>query len=505
MAQLRVLIVGASIAGPAAAYWFAKGGARVTIIERFPQLRTNGQNVDIRTIGVTVMCKMPGLEEAVRAKRLSLSGISFVDTHDRPFATFRATGDPDQQSLVSEYEILRGDLSRILYDMTRTHENVQYVFGEQVAAFDYHSGPDGPVTVTFANNTLPPTEFDLVVAADGATSRTRALALSCSVREHARPTGLWAAYFTLTKDLIKESEMGHAYNAPGGLFIAAGQHPSQPGCSQVTIIRNTGSDAGNPNDPGSLAAFRSATATATTTTKTTPKTETNHPQDDKNLTLTTQPEDNTAPLRAFIAHSIANKGWYTNTIASALLNSSSPGHGHESSSSSEHEHSSEHGQGQEQPQIRDFYTTEISQIHLPTLFHNYRIALLGDAGYAPGPTGAGTSLALAGAYFLAGEVFSHLSKSDRNNGSENHDLSAALKRYDEVMKPLVKELRQIPFGLRGMMAPRTGWGLRVRNWVMGWVCWVGVVGWVQGWIARGAFGRRGEEGAREYQWDGPVE
>ncbi|KAH6614487.1 putative monooxygenase [Chaetomium sp. MPI-SDFR-AT-0129] len=502
MAQLRVLIVGASIAGPAAAYWFAKGGARVTIIERFPQLRTNGQNVDIRTIGVSIMRKMPGLEEAVRAKRLSLSGISFVDTHDRPFATFRATGDPDQQSLVSEYEILRGDLSRILYDMTRTHENVQYVFGEQVAAFDYHSGPDGPVTVTFANNTLPPTEFDLVMAADGATSRTRALALSCSVRDHAHPTGLWAAYFTLTKDLIKESQVGHAYNAPGGLFIAAGQHPSQPGCSQVTIIRNTGVGVGDAKDPGSLAAFRSATATATTTTKTTPETETNHPQDDKNLTLTTQPEDNTAPLRVFIANSIAHRGWHTNTIASALLTSSSPGHGHEHSSSPE--------QGQEQPQIRDFYTTEISQIHLPTLYDplNNRIAFLGDAGYAPGPTGAGTSLALAGAYFLAGEVCSHLSASkstSKKDGGENHDLSAALKSYDEAMRPLVKELGQIPFGLQGMMAPRTGWGLRVRNWVMGWVCWVGVVGWVQGWVARGAFGRRKEEGVREYRWDGSIE
>lgn len=51
MSRLEVFIVGASIGGPTAAYWFAKAGANVTIIERFPKLRTKGQNIDIRTAG----------------------------------------------------------------------------------------------------------------------------------------------------------------------------------------------------------------------------------------------------------------------------------------------------------------------------------------------------------------------------------------------------------------------------------------------------------------------
>lgn len=67
MSNLKVLVVGASIAGPTAAYWLAKAGANVTVIERFSKLRTSGQNVDIRSCGVTVMRKMPGMEEAVRA------------------------------------------------------------------------------------------------------------------------------------------------------------------------------------------------------------------------------------------------------------------------------------------------------------------------------------------------------------------------------------------------------------------------------------------------------
>lgn len=67
MSNLKVLVVGASIAGPTAAYWLAKAGADVTVIERFPSLRTSGQNIDIRSCGVTVMRKMAGMEEAVRA------------------------------------------------------------------------------------------------------------------------------------------------------------------------------------------------------------------------------------------------------------------------------------------------------------------------------------------------------------------------------------------------------------------------------------------------------
>jgi len=128
MSQLKVLVVGASIAGPTAAYWFAKAGAHVTIIERFPQLRTNGQNIDIRTAAVTVMRKMVGMEAAVRSQMRPMEGISFVRGNGQPYGTIKPTGNPDQQSLVSEYEIFRGDLSQILFDLTKDNENVKYVF-----------------------------------------------------------------------------------------------------------------------------------------------------------------------------------------------------------------------------------------------------------------------------------------------------------------------------------------------------------------------------------------
>lgn len=231
MSKLKVLIVGASVAGPTAAYWFAKAGAKVTNIERFPKLRTNGQNVEIRTVGVTVIRKMPGMEAAVRAKTTSMEGISFVHDNGRPYGTIKATGNPDQQSLISEYEIFRGELARILFDLTKDNENIEYVLGEQVASIQQQQlkkekdDGSGPVIVEFANG-LPTSEYDLVVACVGATSRTRAIGLDCGVRDHIESTNCWAAYFSMEQDILKGSNIAQSYCAPGGRFIGVGPDPS---------------------------------------------------------------------------------------------------------------------------------------------------------------------------------------------------------------------------------------------------------------------------------------
>lgn len=104
MSKLRVLVAGASIVGPTAGYWLAKAGTAVTI-ERFPALRLGGQAVDIRTTGVDVMRKMPGIGEAVQANNTTFEGFSLVSADGRAYGTVKPTGDADQQSLVSEYEI----------------------------------------------------------------------------------------------------------------------------------------------------------------------------------------------------------------------------------------------------------------------------------------------------------------------------------------------------------------------------------------------------------------
>ena len=64
--RMRVLISGASIAGPALAYWLHRHGFYVTVIERGPALRTGGYGVDIRGAAITVLKGM-GILGQVRA------------------------------------------------------------------------------------------------------------------------------------------------------------------------------------------------------------------------------------------------------------------------------------------------------------------------------------------------------------------------------------------------------------------------------------------------------
>jgi 2-polyprenyl-6-methoxyphenol hydroxylase-like FAD-dependent oxidoreductase len=401
--------------------WLAKAGANVTVIERFPKLRTSGQNIDIRTVGVKVMRKIAGMEAAVRAKTLSLEGISFVREDGRPYGIIRSTGNPDQQSLVSEYEIFRGDLAQILVDLTKDNNNIEYVFGEQVTSIKQQRNgqDDGPVTVEFANG-LPTSEYDLVVACDGATSRTRALGLGCGVRDHTAPTNCWAAYFTIDQDLLQGSKMGQSYSAPGGRFMALGPDPIAG--NRVTLMGI-------------------------------------NPRDDLEATLPfheAMKKGDTA-LKQVIAHHYKGVGWKTDEIVKGMFDS------------------------------RDFYTTDIFQVRTPSLSKG-RFVLVGDAGYAPGFTGAGTTLALTGAYILAGEV-----------GKHKGDLAKGLRAYEERMRPIINELQTVPRGVPGIFAPQTAWGLWLRNHIFAFIAWSRMMEFGQRFFAN-AFASNDKHNLPDYEW-----
>ena len=420
MSKLKVLIVGASIAGPTAAYWFAKAGANVTIIERFPELRTNGQNIDIRTAGVTVMRKMLGMEAAVRAKTTQMEGISFIRDNGRPYATIKPTGNPDQQSLVSEYEIFRGDLAQILFDLTKDNENIKYVFGEQVASMQQqqNEGDDGPITVEFANG-LPTSEYDLVVACDGATSRTRAIGLGCGVRDHIKPMNWWAAYFSIEQDLLEGSKMGQAYSAIGGRFVGIGSDPS--GVNRVVLMGI-------------------------------------HPRDDHDATLPFREamKQGDDALKQFVAQHYKDAGWKTDEVVKGMI------------------------------EAGDFYANEIFQVRTPSLYEG-RFVLVGDAGYA-GSAGAGTTLAIAGAYVLAGEV-----------GRHKGNLTAGLTGYEEQMRPIIDDLQKIPPLVPTILAPQTAWGIWLRNNIFAFIAWTRILEFGQKFFA-GSFASTDKYGLPDYEW-----
>ncbi|MGN2639436.1 FAD-dependent monooxygenase [Nocardia takedensis] len=164
MSGVRVLVAGASIAGPAVAHWLRRRGAEVTVVERAADLRPGGQAVDARGITKEVIRRM-GLDAAVRAARTETAGAHTVDRDGAVLTTFSAEDDGGD-GFISEIEILRGDLSRVLYDDTR--DGVEYLFGDRIA--ELVQDADG-VDVTFAGGEKR--RFEVVVGADGLHSGLR--------------------------------------------------------------------------------------------------------------------------------------------------------------------------------------------------------------------------------------------------------------------------------------------------------------------------------------------
>ena len=99
MSEIRVLVSGASIAGPALAHWLHRRGAEVTVVEQSPGLRPGGQAVDARGVAKEVIRRM-GLDAAVRAVCTDTAGAYTVDADGRVLETYRAD-DNDGDGYIS--------------------------------------------------------------------------------------------------------------------------------------------------------------------------------------------------------------------------------------------------------------------------------------------------------------------------------------------------------------------------------------------------------------------
>jgi 2-polyprenyl-6-methoxyphenol hydroxylase-like FAD-dependent oxidoreductase len=167
MDNRRVLISGASIAGPVLAYWLSRYGFEPTVVELGPALREGGYPIDVRGDAITVAQRMGVLDE-VRAAGLDTAALSFVDDRGRTASSINLRAIR-KISASTDIELCRGDLVRIL--CAATADDVEYRFGDRITALHQD---DGGVHVEFEHGT--PGEFDLVLGADGVHSGVRALA-----------------------------------------------------------------------------------------------------------------------------------------------------------------------------------------------------------------------------------------------------------------------------------------------------------------------------------------
>lgn len=212
---LRILVAGGGIAGQALAFWLTRGGHQVTVVERFPALRAAGAQVDLRGQGIEAVERM-GLLETVRSQLVDEAGVAFVDSRGRPKATIMAnTSGKGRQTLTSEYEIMRGDLVRILHEATR--DDAEYVFGKSVDGFDQDTGR---VTAHFSDGTSG--EYDLLIGADGQGSRTRRALLPEGFDPYWR-VGIHMAYWFVPR-IASDSNIRDTYMVPGGRQIMRRSH-----------------------------------------------------------------------------------------------------------------------------------------------------------------------------------------------------------------------------------------------------------------------------------------
>lgn len=361
----NVLISGASIAGPTLAFWLAKYGFNVTVVERSKALRLGGQNLDVRDAGRSI-AKMMGIEKEILAANTGEIGLQFVNSKNEVEAAFPREGT---NSFTSETEILRGDLVNILYKHTK--DQVKYVFGKHITGIDQQ---EDRVNITFSDGETQ--IFDLLIAADGVRSTTRKLLFEDEPQ--VKFTGLYNAWFTIPKTKT-DTKWARWYTAAS---------------SRVIVIR--------PDNHGSTRASFSFLS------------------EDKgyqNLSSAEQKE--------ILKNKLSGAGWEEDRLMEEI------------------------------DKNEDVYFDGISQIHAPKWF-NGRAGIIGDAAYCPTPlSGMGATLAIVGAYLLAGELARHDQHED------------AFKAYEKRMRPFVEKIQKLPPGVPWLAHPKTKFGVAVVNTVAG--------------------------------------
>jgi 2-polyprenyl-6-methoxyphenol hydroxylase-like FAD-dependent oxidoreductase len=204
----RALISGGGIAGSTAAYWLAKGGFQVTVVEQACGTRSSGSPVDVRGPAKDVAERM-GVMSQIREASTQVRDMVFVNSRGRVVSrvAMNAWAEP------GDIELPRGDLAAIL--RAAVPDDMEFEFGNTVSAL--HQEADG-VTAEFTSG--PPRRFDVVIGADGAHSGVRALTFGRE-SDHVTHLGVYVATLPLDGETGTDLVM---YNTPGR---AVAIHPAR--------------------------------------------------------------------------------------------------------------------------------------------------------------------------------------------------------------------------------------------------------------------------------------
>jgi 2-polyprenyl-6-methoxyphenol hydroxylase-like FAD-dependent oxidoreductase len=163
---MRIAINGIGIAGPTLAYWLARSGHEVLLIEAAPQLRGGGYVIDFWGVGFDIAEKM-GLIPRLLELGYQVEEVRFVDQHGRRRGGFST--EIFQRMTQGRFTSLRrSDLSATIY--AALDRRVETLFNDSIAGIEEQGSG---VCVSFDH--ASPRNFDLVIGADGLHSRVREL------------------------------------------------------------------------------------------------------------------------------------------------------------------------------------------------------------------------------------------------------------------------------------------------------------------------------------------
>jgi 2-polyprenyl-6-methoxyphenol hydroxylase-like FAD-dependent oxidoreductase len=372
MTRQHVLISGASIAGPALAYWLHQYGFDVTVVERSATVRSGGYPIDLRGTAMDA-CQRMGIADEMAAANINTERLNFVDEGGKVVASVRPesiTGGIEGRDV----EVPREIVTRTLWEHTR--DDVEYIFNDSIESLT----DDGKgVDIAFRSGRKG--RYAYVIGADGLHSNVRRLVFG-DESQFERYVGRYFVGF------ICDNELGMSREAMS-LQLPSGRQVIQYAVGE---------------QPPSVHAFFSFTCP--------------EPPPLNERTLQSQ--------RRLFYEQFKDVGWQAPRMLQALMKDDEA-----------------------------FYDT-VSQIHMPT-WSKGRVSLVGDAGYAASfLTGQGTSLAIVGAYVLAGEL-----------ATSPDDPALAFERYERVMRPFVAANQGILKYGQKKLGDMSALKLKVRNVLLG--------------------------------------
>ncbi|SDZ00887.1 2-polyprenyl-6-methoxyphenol hydroxylase [Geodermatophilus africanus] len=166
---VRVLVVGAGIAGLSAALRLRQLGWSPTVVETAPGPRGGGYMIDFFGPGLDAADRL-GLRPALERIHAPIERLVFVDGSGRPRVTVGYPALRRRAFGGRHHNFLRGDLEAELYAAARD-AGVQLSHGRKVTGVQPAAADGDPVLVRYADGAEE--EWDVVLGADGIHSRVR--------------------------------------------------------------------------------------------------------------------------------------------------------------------------------------------------------------------------------------------------------------------------------------------------------------------------------------------